>query len=87
MLWCACQQMLTLTERPYGGRMEREMINIDLYVTRHDDGYNVADWFRGGLVTIETAEMAPTPVEADRILRAAYLGPDVDGVEVRWTIG
>jgi hypothetical protein len=61
-------------------------ISIDLWVSEHDDGYNVADWFHGGLTTIEAAEDAATAAEADRILRDAYRGPDVDGVEVHWTI-
>jgi len=51
-----------------------------------DDDYCVADWFRGGYEALVAAAKAPTPEEADTILRVAYRGPDVDGVEVKWTI-
>lgn len=59
-------------------------MNIRFALSIHDDGYNVADWFSGD--AIERAEAATTAADADTILRTAYLGPDVDGVEVTWTI-
>lgn len=58
--------------------------HICFSLSAHDDGYNVADWFAGD--AIERAEAAATAADADAILRTAYLGPDVDGVEVTWTI-
>lgn len=61
------------------------MIDIDGMLTQHDDGYRFADWFRGGHETLERAREAATPEEADAILRAAYLGADIDGVEAKWT--
>lgn len=62
------------------------MIPITYTLTARDDGYRIRDWFRGGQNTLDAAEAAATAVEADAILRAAYLGPDADGVEVRWTV-
>lgn len=61
-------------------------IKIDAYTTEHDDGYRVSDWFRGGQQTLDAAEDAASVEKADEILRAAYLGPDTDGVEVRWEL-
>lgn len=51
-----------------------------------DDGYRVRDWFQGGAATLDEAREAASAEEADAILRAAYLGPDVDGVTVEWGI-
>lgn len=59
-------------------------MNIHFALSANDDGYNVADWFAGD--AIEQTETATTAADADAILRTAYLGPDVDGVEVTWTI-
>ena len=56
------------------------------WLTERDDDYCIADWFKGGYETLVAAAKAPTPEEADTILRAAYRGPDVCGVEVKWTI-
>jgi hypothetical protein len=55
-------------------------------LTAHDDGYRVRNWFRDGQQTLDAAEDADTVEDAEHILRSAYLGPDVDGVEVRWTV-
>lgn len=62
------------------------MLQIDFTLSAHDDGYRVADWFRGGQATIDAAEKAPSPADADAILAAAYRGPDVDGVKVTWDV-
>lgn len=59
---------------------------IEFIFSSHDDGYRAQDWFRGGYQTLSAAEGAETVAEADAILRSAYKGPDVDGVEVRWII-
>jgi hypothetical protein len=54
--------------------------------TEHDDGCQIHDWFEHGEQTIEAAENATTPEEAEAILRADYKGPAIHGVEVRWEI-
>ncbi len=61
-------------------------VNIDMWVSEHDDGYRARDWFQGGQATLDAAADADTAEAADAILRAAYLGPDSDGVVVHWTI-
>lgn len=64
-------------------------MNITFTLSEADDGYRVRDWFRWdmkGPHPIEQAEEAGTAEEAERILRAAYRGPDPDGVEVSWRI-
>lgn len=61
-------------------------MTIDFTLSAHDDSYRVRDWFRGGDATLDAAENADTPDEAERILRDAYIGPDVDGVTVSWSI-
>lgn len=45
-------------------------------------GYNVGDYFDAD---IETTLMMPHDV-ADATLRAAYKGPDSDGIGLRWSI-
>ena len=55
-------------------------------LNERDDSYCVADRFKGGYEALVAAAKAPTPEEAEKILRVAYRGPDVCGVEVRWTI-
>lgn len=62
-------------------------MRIDYALSARDDGYRVRDWFRGGQATLDAAADAATAKDADAILRAAYLGPDVDGVTVDWRIG
>jgi hypothetical protein len=61
-------------------------LEITYAFTAHDDGYRARDWFDGGQETLDEAAEAKTPEEANAILRRAYLGPDVDGVEVIWSI-
>jgi hypothetical protein len=63
-----------------------DVLEITYRLTEHDDGYRVADWFRGGYETLVAAAKAATPEKADAILCAAYRGPDVDGVEAKWSI-
>lgn len=57
---------------------------IEFALSQSDDGYNVCDWFDGGWYTIEEAREAATVDEADKILREAYKGPDIDGVTCSW---
>lgn len=45
-------------------------------------GYSVYDWFRGDVLDLEFDTVAA----ADTAARAAYKGPDIDGVAVSWTI-
>lgn len=59
---------------------------IEFIFSAHNDGYRAQDWFWGGYRTLSAAEDAGTVSLADAILRRAYKGPDVDGVEVRWII-
>jgi hypothetical protein len=77
-------------KRPEAERTETMTVTdapqIEFSLSAHDDGYRVRDWFRDGQATIDAAEGSASAEEADRILRAAYLGPDVDGVTVSWTI-
>ena len=61
-------------------------LEIEFTLSEHDDGYHVADWFSGGLATIEAAKSAASAEEAGAILRDAYLGADKDGVEVEWKV-
>jgi hypothetical protein len=49
----------------------------------HRDGYSVYDWFDGDVLDCEFA----TAADAEAAARAAYKGPDVDGVECIWEIG
>ena len=61
-------------------------MEIEYFTSEHDDGYRIADWFKGGQATLDAAEAAKTKAEADGILTRAYLGPDTDGVTVGWVI-
>jgi hypothetical protein len=61
-------------------------MTVTFTLTAQDDGYRVRDWFKGGQSTLNFVETATSVEEAEQILRFAYLGPDVDGVEVRWQI-
>lgn len=63
-----------------------EGYNEFVFSSCDDEGHYAQDWFRGGWLTISAAENAETVAKADAILRSAYKGPDVDGVEVRWII-
>ena len=58
--------------------------SISYTLSQHDDGYFVGDWFRGDATTV--AQACHTAENADAILKAHYLGPDKDGVEVTWDI-
>jgi hypothetical protein len=71
--------MMTLTKHP-GHYVDDEGVRRSW----RDDGYSVYDLFDG--LAIEEAQEASTVEEAEAILRAAYRGPDVDGVGVRWVI-
>lgn len=64
------------------------MVDIYIYFTGDGDttGYHKHDFFRGGAATVEKAKEASSVEEADRILREAYLGPDVEGIGVEWSI-
>jgi len=59
---------------------------IELSLSHHDNSYYSVDWFKGEDETIERASNAKSEEEADAILRAAYKGPDVDGVTCKWFI-
>jgi len=61
-------------------------IDIEFNYSEYNENYRVADWFDGHWPTIWAAEDAETPEEAERILRDAYLGPDINGVYVTWEI-
>jgi len=70
--------------------MADKLHNIEFAFT-HDGfrnclGYNVGDWFHGGWLTIEQAELAQTTEEAEMILRTAYRGADIYSVGVEWSI-
>ncbi len=57
---------------------------IEYWLTEHDDGYYIGDWFFGD--AMERAQAAATVEEADAILRAGYKGPDCEGVCVHWYV-
>jgi len=61
-------------------------LEIEFDFTEYDEGYNPADWLKGGVRTIDEAEAARTPEEAHKILLDAYEGADCDGVHMFWHI-
>ena len=49
-------------------------------------GMSVYDWFECEAADHILDREYPTPASADEAARAAYRGPDVNGVEVRWDV-
>lgn len=63
------------------------MANITLRFTTKSGEYPGAyyrDFFRDN--GLERAQSHPHPTIAERILQKTYLGPDVDGIGVDWTV-
>jgi hypothetical protein len=63
------------------------MATIDFRFSTQSGEYPGAyycDYFRDD--GYERALYQPNPEVAQRILRETYLGPDVDGIDVEWTV-